>query len=80
VFSNPTEVIHNVATNTTDRTMQPSETPWINRDPHFTTAPHYSHEEDNLDWEVLEHPPHRGTITDRERISPLASVPSELRL
>ena len=88
--SNPTELIKNVATNTTDCTMQPLETPWINRDPRFTTTPHYSHEEerrfteddysdrelDNLDWKVLEHPPHRGTITDHERNSPLSLSPT----
>ena len=86
VFPNPTLLIKNVATNTTDCTMQPLKTPWINRDPHFTTTPQYSHEEehrfteddysdqelDNLDWEVLEHPPHRGTITDHERNCPLS--------
>jgi len=78
VFPNPTEVIHNVATNATERPMQPSETPWINKDPHSTTTSHHSREEerrnteddysdwevDNLDWNVLEHPPHKGTITD----------------
>jgi len=75
---NQTDVIHNAATNTTDRTMQPSEIPWTNKDPHLTTTPHHSRKEecrnteddhsdwevDNLDWNVLEHPPHRGTITD----------------
>jgi len=59
--------------------MQPSEkNPWINKDPHTTTTPHHSRKEerrnteddhsawevDNLDWNDLEHPPHRGAITD----------------
>ena len=88
VFPNLTEGIKNIATDTTDRTMQPSETPWINGDPHFITTPHYRHEEerrsteddfsdwelDNLDWEVLEHPPHEVLLPTTSAIAHHLSV------
>ena len=88
MFPNLSEGIKNVATDTTDCTMQPSETPWINRDPHFITTPHYRHEEerrsteddfsdwelDNLDWEVLEHPPQEVLLPTSSAIAHYLSV------
>jgi len=82
---NPIDGNPRVVTNTTVRTMQPMETPLINKDPLLTTTIHYNHEEegrnteddyldrevDNLDWDVLEQPLNRGTITECESTSPL---------
>ena len=65
-FLNSINGTHSVATNTTARTMQPSETSWIQKDPLLTTMLHHSYEEeginieddysdqevDNLDWDV----------------------------
>jgi len=76
---------HNVATNLTVRTRQTSETPRSNKDPPLTSQLHHIHEGeereieddyldremDNLDWDVLEHPPTRDTITECESAGPL---------
>ena len=76
---------HNVATNLTVRTRQTSETPRSNKDIPLTSQLHHIHEGkerkieddyldremDNLDWDVLEHPPNRDTITKCESTGPL---------
>ena len=76
---------HNVATNLTVRTRQTSETPRSNKDLPLTSQLHHIHEGeerkieddyldremDNLDWDVLEHPPNRDTITECESTAPL---------
>jgi len=75
---------HNVATNLTVRTRQTSETPRSNKDPLLTSQLHHIHEGeerkreddysdremDNLDWDVLGHPPNRDTITECESTGP----------
>jgi len=76
---------HNVATNITVRTRQTSVTPRSNKDPPLTSQWQHIHEGeereieddysdremDNLDWDVLEHPPNRDTITECESTAPL---------
>ena len=76
---------HSVDTNLTVRTRQTSETPRSNKDPPLTSQLHHIHEGeerkteddysdremDNLDWDVLGHPPNRDTITKCESTAPL---------
>jgi len=71
---------HNVATNLTVCTRQTSEAPRSNKDPPFTSQLHHIHEGeerkteddhsdqemDNLDCDVLGHPPIRDTTTECE--------------